>query len=232
MHTHLVNKTGQKETYTQTNNRTRDWSRKLEKSYCQSDWRIGWWTNRKCSVALLHWGGKIKGLDQCENWNSNGTNDQGIQKKADLPVEKLIPEDLHDFLDVFDNNKANWFPESNMWDHKIDMKEGFEPESFKNYNLTPEEQKELDKFLHKNSEKGYIWPSQSPQASPFFFVKKKDGRLQPCQDYWYLNDWTVKNKYPLPLILEIMDKLKGAKYFSKFDVWWGYNNIWIRSGDE
>jgi hypothetical protein len=51
----------------------------------------------------------------------------------------------------------------------------------------------LDKFLDKNLEKGYIRPSQLPQASPFFFVKKKDGRLRPCQDYWYLNDWTVKN---------------------------------------
>jgi hypothetical protein len=57
------------------------------------------------------------------------------------------------------------------------MKEGFEPKSFKNYNLTPEEQKELDKFLDKNLEKGYIGPSQLPQASPFFFVKKKDRRL-------------------------------------------------------
>jgi hypothetical protein len=78
------------------------------------------------------------------------------KKKADLPVEKLIPEDLYDFLDVFDDNKANRFPESNMWDHKIDMKEGFEPKSFKNYNLTPEEQKELDKFLDENLKKGYI----------------------------------------------------------------------------
>jgi hypothetical protein len=150
---------------------------------------------------------------------------------TDLPVEKLIPEDLHDFLDVFDDNKANQFSESNVWDHKIDMKEGFEPKFFKNYNLTPEEQKELDKFLDENLEKRYIQPSQSPQASPFFFVKK-DGRLQPCQDYRYLNDWMIKNAYPLLLISEIMDKLKGAKYFSKFDVRWGYNNVRIRSGDE
>jgi Reverse transcriptase (RNA-dependent DNA polymerase) len=84
----------------------------------------------------------------------------------------------------------------------------------------------------KNLKKGYIQPSQSPQASPFFFVKKKDERLWPCQDYRYLNDWTVKNIYPLPSISEIMDKLKEAKYFSKFDVWWGYNNIWIWSGDK
>ena len=64
-------------------------------------------------------------------------------------------------------------------------------------------------------------------ASPFFFVKKKNGKLRPCQDYWYLNDWTIKNAYPLPLISEIMDKLEGVKYFSKFDVQWGYNNVHI-----
>ena len=140
------------------------------------------------------------------------------EKKAELTNEELIPEDLHEFLDVFDENKANRFPESNVWDHKIGMKEGFEPKSFKSYNLTPEEQKELDKFLNENLEKGYIRPSQSPMASPFFFIKKKDGKLRPCQDYRYLNDWTIKNAYPLPLISEIMDKLKGAGYFSKFDV--------------
>jgi hypothetical protein len=69
-------------------------------------------------------------------------------------------------------------------------------------------------------------------ASPFFFVKKKDGKLRPCQDYQYLNDFTIKNAYPLPLISEIMDKLKGAKYFTKLDVRWGYNNVWIKKGDE
>jgi Reverse transcriptase (RNA-dependent DNA polymerase) len=68
-------------------------------------------------------------------------------------------------------------------------------------------------------------------ASLFFFVSKKDGKLRPCQDYRYLNNWTVKNSYPLPLISEIMDKLKGAKYFTKLDVRWGYNNVRIRKGD-
>ena len=78
------------------------------------------------------------------------------KKKAKLTNEELVPEDLPKFLYVFDENKANQFPESNVWDHKIDMKEGFEPKSFKSYNITPEEQKELDKFLDKNLEKGYI----------------------------------------------------------------------------
>jgi hypothetical protein len=60
------------------------------------------------------------------------------------------------------------------------MKSGFEPKSFKTYNLTPEEQVELDNFLKENLDKEYIKPSQSPMASLFFFVKKKDGKLQPC----------------------------------------------------
>ena len=57
------------------------------------------------------------------------------------------------------------------------MKEGFEPKFFKNDNLTPEEQKELNKFLDENLKKRYIQPSQSPMASSFFFIKKKDGKL-------------------------------------------------------
>jgi len=87
--------------------------------------------------------------------------------------------------------------------------------------MTPIEQVELDKFLKENLEKGYIRPSQSPMASPFFFVSKKDaGKLRPCQGYRYLNDWTIKNAYPLPLISELIDKLKGARYFTKLDVRW------------
>jgi site-specific DNA-cytosine methylase len=133
-------------------------------------------------------------------------------KKQDKTDEQLVPAEYHEYLDIFSEEKAHRFPGSRPWDHKIEMKEGFEPKSFKNYNLTPAEQLKLDKFLKENLEKGYIRPSQSPMASPFFFVSKKDGKLRPCQDYRYLNDWTVKNSYPLPLISEIMDKLKGANF--------------------
>jgi Reverse transcriptase (RNA-dependent DNA polymerase) len=154
------------------------------------------------------------------------------QKKPDLTPEQLVPPEYHEYLDIFDEDKANWFPDTWPWDHKIEMKSGFEPKSFKTYNLTPEEQIELDKFLKENLDKGYIKPSQSPMASPFFFVKKKDGKPRPCQDYRYLNDWTVKNAYPLPLISKIMDEIKGTKFFTKFDVWWGYNNVRIRTEDQ
>ena len=71
------------------------------------------------------------------------------------------------------------FPDSRSWDHKIKMKEEFKPKSFSPYKLTPGEQLKLDKFLKENLENGYIRPSQSPMASPMFFVAKKDGKLRP-----------------------------------------------------
>src|SRR6266536_4237312 len=69
-------------------------------------------------------------------------------------------------------------------------------------------------------------------ASPFFFIKKKDGRLCPVQDYRKLNLITVKNVYPLPLISDLINQLWGACYFTKLDVQWGYNNVRIKEGDE
>ena len=100
------------------------------------------------------------------------------------------------------------------------------------YALTLEEQKALDDFLEENLRTGRIRPSISPMASPFFFVKKKDGKLRPVQDYRKLNEFTVKNRYPLPLIQELIDKLKGAKIFTKMDIRWGYNNVRMKEGDE
>ena len=98
-------------------------------------------------------------------------------KKPELTPKQLIPEEYHKYLDIFDEEKANRYPESRLWDHKIEMKLGFEPKSFKTYNLTQEEQSKLDKFLKENLDKGYIKSSESPMTSPFFFVKKKDGKL-------------------------------------------------------
>ncbi|THH03189.1 hypothetical protein EW145_g6458 [Phellinidium pouzarii] len=84
--------------------------------------------------------------------------------------------------------------------------------------MTPKEELALDEFLAENLRKGYIHPSKSPMASPFFFIGKKDNTLRPCQDYRALNEGTIKNAYPLPLIGDLMDKLRGTKYFTKLDL--------------
>ena len=97
--------------------------------------------------------------------------------------------------------------------------------------MNPKEMEACREFIDEHLKSGKIRKSQSPQASPFFFVQKKDG-LHPYQDYWYLNEHMVKKTYPLPLISTLIDKLKGAKYFSKMAIRWGYNNICIKEGDE
>jgi hypothetical protein len=90
----------------------------------------------------------------------------------------------------------------------------------------------MNEFINENEKSGRIRVSKSPMASPFFFVQKKDGSLRPVQDYRKLNLMTVKNRYPLPLISEIVDELKDARIFTKLDVRWGYNNVRIKEGDE
>ena len=108
----------------------------------------------------------------------------------------------------------------------------FIPKNCKVYPLILKEEETLDIFLQENLEKGFIRPSTSPQASPFFFVGKKDGTLWPIQDYRLLNEATIKNTYPLPLVSDLLDQIKGYKFFTKLDLRNGYNNIRIKDGDQ
>ena len=102
--------------------------------------------------------------------------------------------------------------------------------STKVYPLALVKQKQLDSFLKENLKSRHIFPSKSPMASPVFFINKKDRSLCLVQDYWKLNMVTVKNAYPLPLIPDILNIVSEAKakYFTKLDIWWGYNNIRIK----
>jgi len=98
-----------------------------------------------------------------------------LKYEEKTPESGQIPPEYHEYLDVFDEKKADRFPKSRSWDQKIEMKSGFEPKSFKSYNLTLEEQEQQELFINKQLKKGYIQPSKSPMASSFFFVSKKDG---------------------------------------------------------
>ena len=132
--------------------------------------------------------------------------------------EEIVPQYLHEFLDRFDKKEAERFPESRPYDHAIDTKPDFIPKDCKVYPLSPKEQEALDEFLEENLRKGFIRPSKSPQASPFFFVGKKDGKLRPVQDYRRLNEVTIKDAYPLPLIEDTMACIKKCKFFTKLDI--------------
>ncbi len=146
--------------------------------------------------------------------------------------EKHIPPYLRDFHSVFSKDFFDELSGTKLWDHAVELTHDTSPKSCKVYPLSASEQKELDTFLKENLESGRIRPFKSLMATPVFFVKRKDGKLCLVQDYHTLNAMTMKNKYPLPLIPELIVKLCGAKYFTKLDVRWGFNNVWIKEGDK
>ncbi|GJE91118.1 hypothetical protein PsYK624_072670 [Phanerochaete sordida] len=147
--------------------------------------------------------------------------------------KELVPKEYHQHKKVFSEEESQRLPKHQPWDHAIDLAPDAPPLiKSKVYPMSPIETEELKRFLEDALAKGYVVPSKSPMVSPVFFIKKKDGKLRFVQDYRKLNDITVKNRYPLPLAADIINKLQGAKIFTKFDVRWGYNNVRIKEGDE
>src|SRR5712672_3091673 len=156
-----------------------------------------------------------------------------LAEEHNKPHLNPIPTEYRCHHKVFSKEAAQCFPESCIWDHAIELKPGaLSTLPGKIYALSQLELQELAKFGKRHLTKGYIQPSKSPYAAPFFFIKKKDGKLRPVQDYRRLNEWTIRNRYPLPLIPQLINRVRMKKLFTKFDVRWGYNNVRIKEGDE
>ena len=152
--------------------------------------------------------------------------------KSEEEAKKLVPESFHRWIKVFGKKQSERMPTRKLWDHMIEVKEGFMPRKGKVYPLSREKREEVREFVKEQLWKGYIRPSKSPQTAPVFFVGKKDGKKRMVQDYRYLNEWMIKNNYPLPLILDVLENIRTKKVFMKMDLRWGYNNVRIKEGDE
>ena len=109
-------------------------------------------------------------------------------------------------------------PTRKIWDHVIDMKKGFVLRKEKVYLLSREEREEVCEFIQEQLRKGYIRLSKLPQMASVFFVGKKNGKKRMVQDYKYLNEWTIKNNYLLPLISDVIENIGTKKIFTKMDL--------------
>ena len=165
--------------------------------------------------------------------NDRQTTASKLAEQFQTNKPTTLPKEYQKHAQVFSEEKAQRFPEPRIWDHAIELKKDA-PTTLpgKIYALTQEERKALRVFIEEHLKKEYIVPSKSPYAAPFFFIKKKDGKLRPVQDYRRLNEHTIQNQYPLPLIPELISRVQNAALFSKFDVRWGYNNIRIKEQDQ
>jgi len=145
-------------------------------------------------------------------------------------VEELVPKRFWKWKKVFGKAELERMPVRKPWDHAIELKEGFVPRKGKVYSLFRDEREEVQVFVEDQLRKGYIRPSKLPQTSPVHFTAKKDGKRRMVQDYQHINEGTIKNAYPLPLITDILDGVGTRKVFTKLDLHWGYNNVRAMNG--
>ena len=117
-------------------------------------------------------------------------------------------------------------------DYTIDFKETFKPRKGRIYSLSKNKREEVQNFVEDQLRKEYIRSLKSLQTSLVFFVNKKDRRKRIVMDYCNLNDQMIKNNYPLPLIMDLIDNIESKQVFTKIDLWQGFNNWGIKEKDK
>ncbi len=143
-----------------------------------------------------------------------------------------VPEEYLDLKEVFSKSRAASLPPHRPYDCAIELVPGMSPPKGRLYSLSVPEREAMEKYISDSLTAGFIRPSSSPAGAEFFFLAKKDGSLRPCIDYRGLNNITVKNTYPLPLMSSAFERLQGASIFTKLDLRNAYHLVHIREGDE
>ena len=152
-------------------------------------------------------------------------------KAEEAPV--TVPEEYSDYADVFSEKLAAVLPEHTETNtHAIELEEGKQPLYGPIYSLGPVELETLKTYIETNLANGFIHPSKSPAGAPILFDRKPDGSFRLCVDYRGLNNLTIKNRYPLPLIGESLDWLGWATRFTQLDLTSAYHRMRIKEGDE
>jgi hypothetical protein len=164
-------------------------------------------------------------------WQMKVTTKEGTEPLVMCTVQEgpgPTPDYVKLYPEVFSEEGFENLPPRWPWDHTIDLVEGTVPPHGKCYPLAKNEWEELKRFININQKAGKIQPSMSPFTSPFFFRPKPGtGELCGIQDYQQLNEITVKDCYPLPLISEVISRVMESSCFMKMDLWWGFNNVQI-----
>src|ERR1700759_2442507 len=159
---------------------------------------------------------------------------QAAEAKKKTGEKTQLPKEYAQYASVFGKQESERLPEHRPWDLEIKLKADHKPYAVKQpYKIPPNIEPYFDKWLDENLKKGYIRPSSLEHAAGLFFVGKQKGKEpRPCMDYRMLNKGTICDVYPLPLISDLLLKLRGMKYFTKLNLRWGYNNICMKPGSE
>jgi hypothetical protein len=153
---------------------------------------------------------------------------------SDADHEDNLPDDLQQLLQQFAPvfNPPTGLPPPRTGDHKIPLLEGAQPFCLRPYRYNLAQKTEIETQIKEMLEKGWIQESTNPYSSPVLLVRKKTGDWRPCVDYRRLNAMTVKNKYPLPIIEELLEELHGDTWFTSLDLCSGFHQIRMAAGEE
>uniref|UniRef100_A0A8R7PQE7 Reverse transcriptase domain-containing protein n=1 Tax=Triticum urartu TaxID=4572 RepID=A0A8R7PQE7_TRIUA len=151
-----------------------------------------------------------------------------VSSNTAMPAE--VAELLVEFQDLFQVPTS--LPPRRAQDHKIPLIPSAQPVSARPYRCTPQQKDEIQRQIKEMLRQGIIRLSTSPFASPVLLMRKKDGSWRFCVDYRMLNAITIKNKYPIPIVDELLDELAGAYWFTKLDMLSGYHQIRMAEGDD
>ncbi|GJX16760.1 putative nucleotidyltransferase, ribonuclease H [Tanacetum coccineum] len=173
-----------------------------------------------------------KGFNKSEPCYLAVTRLETHEGSSKVEVPKAIERVLEEFKDVMPKELPKKLPPRREVDHTIELEMGSKPPAKAPYRMPPPKLEELCKQLKELIDAGYIRPTKSPYGAPVLFQRKKDGSLWMCIDYRALNKVTIKNKYPIPLIADLFDQLGKARYFTKLDLRYMYNQVRIAKGDE
>ncbi|TWW77706.1 hypothetical protein D4764_12G0010960 [Takifugu flavidus] len=143
-----------------------------------------------------------------------------------------VPSCYHHLAEVLSKSKATALLPHHPYDCPIELLPGATIPKAHLYAISGPERQAMKDYIETSLKAGLIRPSSSPVEAGFFFVKKKDGTLHPCIDYSPLNDITIKNQYPLPLMSTVFDQLQQAQIFTKLDLRNAYHLVRIREGNE
>jgi hypothetical protein len=147
------------------------------------------------------------------------------------PMEPWVSTLLEEYESIFSTGVFPDKPAARSVPHAIPLLPNSQPTFRPMLRLSPKELQVLKEYVAELVEKGLIRPSTSPYGASAIFVPKPDGTLRVCIDYRAINKITVKNKYPLPRIDDLLDKLTGAKYFSSLDLQTGFHQVPIQERD-
>lgn len=150
----------------------------------------------------------------------------------DEEIRRTLPPSYHAFVDVFRKSSADQLPEHRHYDHKIPLLPDTTPPFGPIYSLSAKEHDVLREYIRDNLEKGFIRPSSSSAGAPVLFVPKSSGELRMCVDYRGLNNISIKDRYAIPKIDDLLDYIRGSTIFTKIDLRGAYNLLRIFEGEE